>query len=178
MQLPFAEAMKKEFQRCHSLEWHLYDNLKLLAGCSQNPELKQALEQHREETAVHMQRLEQIGARLGIPVIGMPNLPARALAVELLEDWGGAEPGPVTDAMIIGAAQKGEHLEMAWYGMLRSWCQSIGEQECADLLQQTLDEEKKADELLNQLAESRINEQASTTFQPLMSPAMATASMM
>jgi ferritin-like metal-binding protein YciE len=177
MQLPFSEAMKKEFQRCHSLEWHLYDSLKLLAGCAQNPELKLALEQHREETAVHMQRLEQIGSILGMPVVGMPNLPARALAVELLEDWGGAEPGPVTDAMIIGAAQKGEHLEMAWYGMLRSWCQSIGQQECADLLQQTLDEEKKADELLNQLAESGVNEAAAASMQTLQSPARS-ASMM
>jgi ferritin-like metal-binding protein YciE len=163
MQLPFAEILKKEFQRCHSLEWHLYDSLKMLAGTAQSPELKQALEQHREETAVHMQRLEQIGARLGFSVIGVPNLPARALAVELLEDWGGAEPGPVTDAIIIEAAQKGEHLEIAWYGMLRSWCKAIGEQECADMLQQTLDEEKKADELLNQIAESGVNQAAAAS---------------
>src|SRR3954466_6576807 len=103
MQLEFSDAMKKEFQRLHNLEWQLFDNLKLLAGTAQNPELKQALESHREETAVHMQRLEQIGQILGITVVGAPNLPIRALAVELLEDWGGAEPGPVTDAVIIEA---------------------------------------------------------------------------
>src|SRR4051812_19876151 len=129
MQLTFTEALKKEFQRCHSLEWQLFDNLKMLAGTAQNPELKQALETHLEETRVHLQRLETIGTRLGIPVIGVPNLPIRALAVELLEDWGGAEPGPMTDSMIIEAAQKGEHLEIAWYGLLRSWCQQLGDQE-------------------------------------------------
>lgn len=170
MQLPFSEALKKEIQRCHSLEWQLFDALKMLAGSAQSPELKQALERHREETAVHMQRLEQIGSRLGINVIGAPNLPVRALAVELLEDWGGAEPGPVTDAMIVEAAQKGEHLEIAWYGTLRSWCKAIGEDECAALLEQTLEEEKKADELLNQLAEGGINQAAAATYTREMSP--------
>lgn len=173
MQLPFSEIVKKEFQRCHSLEWHLADNLKLLAGAAQNPELKQALENHRLETLVHMERLEQIGQRLGINVIGVPNLAIRGLALELLEDWPGAEPGPVTDAILIEAAQKGEHLEMVWYGMLRSWCVCIGEQECADLLQQTLDEEKRADELLNQLAEGGINQAAAATYVPLRSPAVS-----
>ena len=166
MELAFKEAMKKEFQRLHSLEWHLFDNLKLLAGISQNPELKQLLETHQKETGVHLQRLEQIGTRLGFSVIGMPNLPARALAVEFLEDWGGAEPGPVTDAMIIGGAQKGEHLEMVWYGMLRDWCRALGHEESATLLQQTLDEEKRADEVLSRLAQAGINEIATTVTRP------------
>lgn len=166
MQLTYKEAMKKEFQRLHSLEWHLYDNLKMLAGVAQNPELKAGLEKHREETAVHMQRLESIGARLGIPVVGMPNLPARALAVEFLEDWGGAEPGPVTDAMIIGGAQKGEHMEIAWYGFLRSLCQKMGDEESAALLQTTLDEEKHADAMLSQLAESMVNPAAASAPTP------------
>ncbi|RYG23838.1 ferritin-like domain-containing protein [bacterium] len=160
MQLTFSEALKKELQRCHSLEWHLFDNLKMLAGVAQNPELKAALERHREETRVHLERLETIGARLKIPVVGVPNLAIRALAVELLEDWGGAEPGPMTDAIIIEAAQKGEHLEMAWYGFLKSWCQQLGEPEIVALLEQTLEEEKRTDELLTQLAESGINQQA------------------
>jgi len=160
MQLTFSEALKKELQRCHSLEWHLFDSLKMLAGVAQNPELKAALEQHREETRVHMERLETIGARLKLPVVGVPNLPARALAVELLEDWGGAEPGPMTDAIIIEAAQKGEHLEMAWYGFLRSWCQQLGDQEVVSLLEQTLEEEKRTDELLTRIAESGINQAA------------------
>ena len=160
MQLTFSEALKKEFQRCHSLEWHLFDSLKMLEGSAQNPDLKAALAKHRDETAVHMQRLETIGAKLGIPVVGVPNLPARALAVELLEDWGGAEPGPMTDAMIIEAAQKGEHLEMAWYGLLRSWCRQIGDPEVVSLLEQTLEEEKRTDEILTQLAEGGINQAA------------------
>lgn len=160
MQLTFSEAMKKEFQRLHSLEWQLFDNLKMLAGVAQNPELKALLEAHREETATHMERLETIGASLGIPVIGLPNLPIRALAVELLEDWGGAEPGPVTDAMVIGAAQKGEHLEMVWYGMLKSWCEAIGATDAVALLEQSLEEEKRADEALSRLAVGGINREA------------------
>lgn len=162
MQLTFSEAMKKEFQRLHSLEWQLFDALKMLAGAAQNPELKQALENHREETRVHMERLETIGGRLGVPMIGLPNLPIRALNVELLEDWGGAEPGPVTDAMIIGAAQKGEHLEMAWYGLMRSFCQQLGDQEAVALLEQSLEEEKREDELLTRIAEAGVNRTAAS----------------
>jgi ferritin-like metal-binding protein YciE len=162
MQLEFSDAMKKEFQRLHSLEWQLFDNLKMLAGASQNPELKQLLERHREETGVHLQRLETIGAQLGFPVIGLPNLPMKALGVELLEDWGGAEPGPVTDAMIVGAAQKGEHLEMAWYGMLRNWCQQLGHTEAVSLLEQSLEDEKRADEALSRIAESGVNQSAAS----------------
>lgn len=174
MQLTFFEALKKELQRCHSLEWQLFDNLKLLAGASQNAELKVALETHLEETRVHMERLETIGSRLGIPVIGVPNLPIRALAAELLEDWGGAEPGPVTDAMIVEAAQKGEHLEIAWYGFLRSWCQQLGDQEVVSLLEQTLEEEKRTDDLLSRLAESGINQAAAATMtRPLASAVSA-----
>jgi ferritin-like metal-binding protein YciE len=160
MQLEFSEMMKKEFQRLHSLEWQLLDALKMLAHSAQNPELKQALEDHRKETAVHLERLETIGSRLGIPVIGLPNLPMKALSLELLEDWGGAEPGPVTDAMIIAAAQKGEHLEMAWYGTMRSFCQRIGDGEAVSLLEQTLEEEKRADALLTRIAESSVNPSA------------------
>lgn len=162
MQLTFSEAMKKEFQRLYNLEWQLYDALKMLAGAAQNPELKQALEAHREETRVHMERLETIGARLNLPVVGLPNLPMRALSLELLEDWGGAEPGPVTDAMIIGAAQKGEHLEMAWYGLMRSFCRQAGDQEAVSLLEQSLEEEKRTDDLLTRIAEAGVNQNAAS----------------
>lgn len=166
MQLEFFDAMKKEFQRLHSLEWHLFDNLKMLEGAAQNPDLKVALARHRDETAVHMQRLEGLGHQLGFPVIGMPNLPARALAVELLEDWGGAEPGPVTDAMIIGAAQKGEHLEMAWYGFLRSLCQRAGAIDAVEILDQNLEDEKRADQILTDIAEAGVNQAAASTPPP------------
>lgn len=162
MQLEFKDAMKKEFQRLQSLEWQLLDSLKMLAGVAQNPDLKQALEFHREETKVHLDRLHTIGDRMGFPVVGLPNLPMKALALELLQDWGGAEPGPVTDALVIGAAQKGEHLEIAWYGMLRSFCQKIGDEQSAALLEQSLNEEKATDEKLSKIAEAAVNPTAAT----------------
>lgn len=154
--------MRKEFQRLYNLEWQLYDALKMLSGSAQNRELRDLLEAHRAETKTQMDRLDLIGTRHGIPMIGLPNLPMKALAVELLEDWGGAEPGPVTDAMIIGAAQKGEHLEIAWYGMLRNWCLREGYDEAADLLQQSLDEEKATDQRLTEIAEAGVNQTAAS----------------
>jgi ferritin-like metal-binding protein YciE len=68
----------------------------------------------------------------------------------------------VTDAMIVGAAQKGEHLEMAWYGMLRNWCQQLGHTEAVSLLEQSLEDEKRADEALSRIAEAGVNQSAAS----------------
>ena len=172
MQLEYKDAMKKEFQRLQSLEFQLYDALKMLSHAAQSPELKRALDDHREQTKVQLQRLHTIGDRMGFPVVGLPNLPMKALALEFLQDWGGAEPGPVTDALIIGGAQKGEHLEIAWYGFLRSLCQKAGDEESAALLQTSLDEEKASDELLSKIAESLVNPAAAAAPTPPTVPSL------
>jgi ferritin-like metal-binding protein YciE len=70
------------------------------------------------------------------------------------------------DACLIAAAQRAEHYEMAAYGTLVAWARAMGHDEAADLLQETLDEEKAADEKLNSLAEGGINEQAALAAHP------------
>ena len=70
------------------------------------------------------------------------------------------------DACLIAAGQRAEHYEMAAYGTLVAWAQALGHAEAADLLQQTLDEEKAADEKLSGLAEGGINEEAASNAHP------------
>ena len=76
---------------------------------------------------------------------------------EVLEDFGDS---PAADAVLIGAAQAVEHYEIARYGTLKTWANQLGMTEAADLLEETLQEEKQADELLTQIAESIANAKA------------------
>jgi ferritin-like metal-binding protein YciE len=124
------------------------------------PELQQALEDHLALTETHVQRIEQITSNLGErpkgkKCVGMEGLIEEGK--ELLKEKADAD---VLDAGIIAAAQSVEHYEIAGYGTARAWALMLGHADAADLLQQTLDEEKEADRLLTSLAENRINEMA------------------
>ncbi|RYG49561.1 ferritin-like domain-containing protein [bacterium] len=166
IQLEFSESMKRELQKIYSVEFTLADGLKMLSAMSQNPELKAALETHQRETEVHLERIRQICAKHGWSPIGMPSPAIRAMALEAMLTLAGPDPSPVVDAHIIAAAQKSEHFEMACYGFARQLAMLVGDEESAALLQQTLDEEKKTDELLTQIAESGINEAAASQADP------------
>jgi ferritin-like metal-binding protein YciE len=127
---------------------------------AQSPELKQVLEQHREESTNQVERLTQIFEILGKPARGKTCEAAQGLTAEMdedLEDFGGTQAG---DAVLIGCAQALEHYEIARYGTLKTWAGQLGLTEAANLLDQTLQEEKKADELLTKVAEQAANQQA------------------
>jgi ferritin-like metal-binding protein YciE len=135
-----------------------------LAQRVQHPELREALETHRRQTEQHVQRLQQLAQRRAQ---GPENTPAngcvsmRALIEEAQTILPTIQDENTTDAFIIGAQQAIEHHEIAAYGTARTWAQELGYDEDADLLQQTLDEEGEADELLTQIAERRVNREAS-----------------
>jgi ferritin-like metal-binding protein YciE len=135
-----------------------------LAQRVQNPELRNALETHRRQTEQHVQRLQRLAQRRSQ---GPENTPAngcismRALIEEAQTILPTIDDPDTIDAFIIGAQQGIEHHEIAAYGTARSWAQELGYDEDADLLQQTLDEEGEADELLTQIAERRVNREAS-----------------
>ncbi|WP_159710355.1 YciE/YciF ferroxidase family protein [Geminicoccus flavidas] len=127
---------------------------------AQSPELKQVLEQHREESTNQVERLTQIFEILGKAPRGKTCEASQGLTAEMdedLEDFGGT---PAGDAVLIGSAQALEHYEIARYGTLKTWAGQLGLKEAADLLDQTLQEEKKADELLTKVAEQAANQQA------------------
>ena len=124
------------------------------------PELRQAFEQHREETLGQVERLEQIFELLGKRARGEPCEAIEGLIEEGKEIMEEAQDPEVLDAGLIAAAQAVEHYEIARYGTLAAWAKQLGHKEIAELLSETLAEEKKTDQLLNKLAEGRINKRA------------------
>jgi len=154
------ELYVDELKDLYSAEKQLVKALPKMAKNATNPELKQAFTQHLEETEGHVERLEQIFEMLGERPGGKKCKGMEGLieeAKELLEEDATEE---VLDAGMISKAQHVEHYEMAGYGTVRTWAQQLGLDEQADLIQQTLDEEGHANDLLTQIAESSVNLEA------------------
>ena len=128
-----------------------------MARGAESPELKQAFEHHKDETEVHVERLQQIFEMLDQPARGKTCDAILGIIEEgkdVLEEFEGA---PALDAGLTAAAQAVEHYEMARYGTLKTWATQLGMTEAANLLDMTLQEEKKTDELLSQLASASVN---------------------
>jgi ferritin-like metal-binding protein YciE len=123
-------------------------------------ELKNAFETHRRETEGHVERLEQVFKQLSVPARGKKCEAMDGIIGEAKEHMKEIEDKEVLDAGMIGSAQAVEHYEICRYGTLVEWARELGHQEAADLLKQTLDEEKKTDKLLTHIAESFINQRA------------------
>lgn len=127
---------------------------------AESGELRQAFETHREETAVQVERLEQIFELAGKRARGEPCEAIQGLIEEGKEVMEEAEDPDVLDAGLIAAAQAIEHYEIARYGTLKAWADQLGMKDASRLLEQTLAEEKKTDQLLSQLAVSHLNKEA------------------
>jgi ferritin-like metal-binding protein YciE len=127
---------------------------------SSDPQLKQGLESHLRETVNQVKRLERIFQMHGTDPKGV-DCPAIDGIIEEANDIAGeVEDKSVLDAAIIAAAQAVEHYEITRYGSLIAWAKRLGRNDCAALLQQTLDEEKAADQKLTTMAESSVNRKA------------------
>jgi ferritin-like metal-binding protein YciE len=123
------------------------------AKAAKFPELKQAFEKHAEESAHQVERLAEVFEAIGKPVRGKTCEAMQGLTAEMeedLEDFGGTE---AADDVLIGCAQAMEHYEIARYGLLKTWAAKLGQSQAAKLLEETLAEEKQADELLTRVAE-------------------------
>jgi ferritin-like metal-binding protein YciE len=105
-------------------------------------------------------RLEQVFEKLGKRPKAIPCEAIKGLLEEGEEVIGESEAGTVRDAGLLACGQAVEHYEMARYGALIAWAKAAGHAEVVTLLQQTLDEEKKADKLLNDLAVKHVNKNA------------------
>jgi ferritin-like metal-binding protein YciE len=123
-------------------------------------ELVEALENHLEETKGQVTRVEQV-----FEILGKKAAAKKCDAMEgLIKEAGGimeeCEPGAMRDAGIIAAGQKVEHYEIASYGTLRQYAETLGFADAAELLEQTLEEEKAADVKLTEVAVSSVNVEA------------------
>src|SRR5256714_9547327 len=148
-----------ELKDLYNAETQLVKALPKMAKAATDAELRQAFEDHLRQTSEHVSRLEQIFERLGEKPTGKKCLGLEGLVKEGNEVMHEDYEGSVMDAAIIGAAQRVEHYEMAAYGTARTFAELLGEEEDVSLLEQTLQEEKQADEKLTQIAE-RVNPRA------------------
>lgn len=128
--------------------------LKKSAKAAENPELKQAFETHAEESANQVERLQQVFELIGKPARSKTCEAMQGLSAEMEEDLGDFADSPAADAVLIASAQAIEHYEISRYGTLKTWAGQLGFEDAAKLLDETLQEEKKTDELLNRLAGS------------------------
>lgn len=138
-------------------ERQLLKGLKKLANQAQSDSLKTAFQMHYEETQTHIDRLGEVLKSLGLSNRGKKCKAMEGLlneAEEILEEFEGDE---ALDAALIAAAQKVEHYEIATYGCLVTYAKLMEHQEAAELLAQTLNEEKETDEKLTEIAMSEAN---------------------
>lgn len=158
-----TELFIEELKDIYWAEKHLVKSLPKMQKATTSEELATAFEEHLAVTEEQVTRLEQVFELMGEKPRGkkceaMDGLVREAESV--IED---TEEGSATrDVALIIAAQKVEHYEIASYGSLATLAKTIGKEEVANLLGETLEEEKEADELLTQIAENSINFDAST----------------
>jgi ferritin-like metal-binding protein YciE len=149
-----------ELRDLYNAENQLLTALPKMAKAASAPELAAAFNEHLAETKIHIERLETVFEELDTSPKGKKCKAMEGLLAEgkdlLAED---VDPS-VMDAALIAMAQRVEHYEMAGYGCVRTFARLLGEDEAADLLQATLDEEGAVDKKLTQLAESVINADA------------------
>lgn len=143
-----------QLQQLHSAETQITEALPKMIEASTEPQLKNALQTHLQETRGHVARLEQILNQATGSAESKKCKGIAALITEGEDVIKDAIDSSVRDAGIIAAAQKVEHYEMAAYGTVRSFAEILGEENQANLLDQTLEEEKHADAVLTGIADT------------------------
>ena len=122
-----------------------------------DPQLKQAFQTHLTETKNHVRRLEQVFQMHGEEAKAVTCPAIDGIVDEAQEIMGDASDHDVLDAAALASAQAVEHYEITRYGTLMAWAKQLGRNDCATVLQQTLEEEKETDLKLTEIAEARVN---------------------
>jgi ferritin-like metal-binding protein YciE len=153
------ELFVQELRDMYDGEKQITKALPKMAKAAENEELTAAFEQHLEQTKGQIERLEQIFEQLDMRPRGKHCAGIAGIIEEGSEMMSEAEE-PALGAALVGAAQRVEHYEIAAYGTLVTYARQLGHDDAAELLEQTLSEEKETDQKLTQLAESYLNEHA------------------
>jgi ferritin-like metal-binding protein YciE len=143
-----------QLQHLHSAETQITEALPKMIDAATEPQLKNALQTHLQETRGHVARLEQILNQAKGSVDSKKSKGIAALITEGEDVIKDAVDTSVRDAGIIAAAQKVEHYEMAAYGTVRTFAEILGNDADASLLDQTLEEEKHADAVLSSISDT------------------------
>jgi ferritin-like metal-binding protein YciE len=154
-----AELFEETLKDVYFAENAILKALPKMAKKATSKDLQQAFTDHLDETKGQVKRLDQIFKLLGKKAQGKECHALKGLVQETEELIEEANAGPVLDAGLIACAQAVEHYEMARYGALSAWADQLELEDAGELLEQTLDEEKAADEKLSGIAED-INPEA------------------
>ncbi len=154
------DALDQKMRELFSAEKEQARNLPRMARECENEELRQALERHVETTRQHINRLEQAFEELGKKPRASKSESVKGLVEDGKEIAGAKGDDIVKEAAIIAAAQQIEHFEIAGYGTCATWAKQLGHNRVAELLHETLEEEKRNDQQLSELAKNQINQEA------------------
>jgi ferritin-like metal-binding protein YciE len=149
-----------ELKDVYSAEKQILQALPKMAKASSSPDLRRAFETHRKQTQDQVARLDKIFEQIGASTRGKKCKGMEGLLAEgtdIMEDEG---EETVIDAGLIAAAQRVEHYEIAAYGCLRTYATLLDQPKAATLLEETLQEEEAADQLLSKLADGGVNQAA------------------
>ena len=159
-QKTFRDLFVDEVRDLYDAEKQLIKALPKLARAAASHDLRTALASHLEETKAHVGRLDRVFELIDEPAGGKHCAGIAGIIEEgsdlLRDDLDDA----ALDAAIVAGAQRAEHYEIAAYGCLIAWAQSMGKPDVAEILNSTLDEERAADERLSSLAEGGLNSMA------------------
>jgi ferritin-like metal-binding protein YciE len=156
------ELFEETLKDVYFAEKAILKALPKMAKKTKSPKLKQAFEEHVEQTKGQVERLDQVFRILGKKSSGKECPALKGLVEETEELMSEAKSPRVLDAGLIGCAQAVEHYEIARYGTLKAWAEELQMQDAVALLDATLEEEKLTDEKLSQLATSGLNREADT----------------
>ena len=158
----FHQFFIDELKDIYWAETHLLKALPKMKTAATSDELSKAFDKHLTETEKHVETLEKVFGILGEKAVGKKCEAMAGLLKEAEEIIGDTDKGTmVRDAGLILAAQKVEHYEIATYGTLRVFANTMGHNDVYDLLTKTLENEKATDVALTKIAESFVNEEAS-----------------
>ncbi|HYZ62164.1 MAG TPA: ferritin-like domain-containing protein [Acetobacteraceae bacterium] len=147
-------------QDMYYAEQQIAKNLPTMVDKASNPELKSAFQKHLAETQNQVKRLEQVFQMLGKPAKGVTCAAMDGILSEAKEIMSDCDDADVCDAAMLSAAQAVEHYEITRYGTLIAFAKELGRRDVAQVLEQTLQEEKNTDQMLTRIAESRVNKLA------------------
>ena len=155
-----TDLFKDELADMYDAEHRILKALPKLAKAATCDDLKEAFQEHLQETQGHVEKLEQVFESIGEKAKGKKCEATVGLLKEGDEIAAEFKGSPAINAALISAAQKVEHYETASYGCLREWAELMGNKQAAGLLQEILEEEEAANEKLTQLARGGSNEEA------------------
>ncbi len=146
-----------QLQDLYGAEQQLLKAMPKMLAKAQSAKLKKAFETHKTETENQVERLERVFKSMDIKAEAIKCKAMEGLLKEAEEMMGEDADPEVMDAGLIASAQRVEHYEIAGYGTASTYAKYLGHDEAFTLLQETLSEEKKTDELLTVIAESSVN---------------------